>query len=169
MDHITAQTKPRPPVKRVAELATGFFTWKAVDYLFDYVLYPFVIWKLGPWIGGAIMTLASLAFCLFLLRLYDRLGRDWLGLEFVKGLRHYEGSSRWRRGLAWLVARGDFAAFIVLSMKYDPFITTTYLRKEAYSGMNRRDWGIFLASWFVANALWIFVCYGGISLLQFLF
>jgi len=153
-------------VKRAAELATRFLTWKAVDYAFDYALYPFVIWKLGPWAGGTVMAVLSLLFCLFLLRLYDWLGRDWLGLEFVKGLRFYEGRSRWRRGLAWLVARGDFAAFIVLSVKYDPFITTTYLRRGAYSGMKRRDWGIFLASWFVANALWIFICYGGIELLR---
>jgi len=139
------------------------------DYGFDYALYPVVIWKLGPWIGGAIMALASLVFCLLLLRLYDRLGRDWLGLEFVKNLRHYDGPSRWRRTLAWLVTRGDLAAFVILSVKYDPFITTTYLRREAYSGMTRRDWHIFLASWFVANGLWIAFCYGGISALRFLF
>lgn len=162
-------TKVADSVKRCAEFATGFLTWKAFDYAFDYALYPFVIWKLGPWAGGAIMALASLVFCLLLLRLYDRLCRDWLGLEFVKGLRHYAGPSRGRRVLAWLVARGDGAAFLVLSVKYDPFITTAYLRREAYSGMTRRDRVIFLGSWLVSNGLWIAVCYGGVSLLRFLF
>jgi hypothetical protein len=155
--------------RRTAELATGFLTWNILDNAFDYALYPFVIWKLGPWIGGAIMTVLSLLFCLFLLRLYDRLGRDWLGIEFVKNLRHYEGTSRWRRWLAWLVSQGDAVAFVVLSVKYDPFITTAYMRHEAYKGMSRRDWIIFLGSWLLANGLWIAVCYGGVSFLQFLF
>lgn len=149
-------------------LAAGFLSWKAFDYGFDYALYPLVIWKLGPLAGGAIMTLASLVFCLGLLRLYDRLGRDWLGLEFVKNLRNYEGASRWRRWLAWLLSRGDAAAFVVLSAKYDPFITTAYLRRDAFNGMTRRDWTIFLGSWLVSNLLWIAVCYGGISGLRFL-
>ena len=100
--NISARTEPRPPLKRCVELATGFLGWKSVDYAFDYALYPLVIWKLGAWAGGAIMALLSLAFCLLLLRIYDRLGRDWLGIEFVKNLRHYEGASRWRRGLGWL-------------------------------------------------------------------
>lgn len=159
----TARAELRPPLKRCAELAGGFLTWKAVDYAFDYVLYPFVIWKLGAWVGGAIMAFLSPAFCLLLLRIYDRLGRDWLGIEFVKNLRHYEGTSRWRRELAWLVSRGDGVAFVVLSVKYDPFITTAYLRREAYKAMTRRDWAIFLGSWLVANGLWIAVCAGGIE------
>lgn len=87
-------------------------------------------------------------------------------LEFVKNLRHYDEPSSWRRLLAWLVTRGDFAAFVILSVKYDPFITTAYLRREAYSVMTRRDWSIFLASWLVANGLWIAVCLGGISALD---
>lgn len=149
---------------KAAELTAGVLGWKAFEYGFDYLLYPFVVWKLGPIAGGAIMALLSLVFCLLLLRLYDWLGRDWLGLEFVKNLRHYAGNSRWRRGLAGLLSRGDGVAFVLLSAKYDPFITTAYLRRDAYAGMSARDWRIFLGSWLLANALWIFVCYGGVSL-----
>lgn len=165
-ENSTTWTEHRPSVKRCAELTTGFLTWNVIDHAFDYALYPFVIWKLGPWLSGAIMTLLSLVFCLFLLRLYDRLGRDWLGLEFIKNLRHYDGTSRWRRGLAWLVSRGDGVAFVILSVKYDPFITTAYLRHDAYNGMNKRDWMIFLGSWIVANGLWIAICTGGIEMVR---
>lgn len=168
MNNSTAHTRVRFSLYRAAELGIGFLTWNAMDYVFDYALYPFVIWKLGPWFGGTIMALASLAFCLLLLRLYDRLGRDWLGIEFVKNLRHYEGLSRWQRGLAWLLHRGDGVAFLVLSAKYDPFITTAYLRQSAFNGMTRRDWRIFLASWLISNLLWIALCQGGISFLRFL-
>jgi len=155
-----------PLFRRIAELVTSFFAWKSFDYAFDFVLYPFVIWKLGPLVGGGIMALLSLITCLLTMRLYDRLGRDWLGIEFVKNLRHYEGGSRWRLWLAWLVARGDGVAFIVLSVKYDPFVTTAYLRREAFQRFTLRDWIIFLGSWAVANGFWIFLCYGGVSLLS---
>ena len=75
------------------------------------------------------------------------------------------GIKRWslRRGLAWLVGRGDGVAFLVLSVKYDPFITTAHLCREAYQAMTRRDWAIFLGSWIVANGAWIAICAGGVE------
>jgi len=112
------------------------------------------------------MILTSLVFCLVLLRIYDRIGRDWLGIEFVKSLRYYGGLSRWRRWLAWLLSRGDAVAFVVLSAKYDPFITTAYLRKSAYSDMTRRERVIFLGSGLLANLIWIVVCAGGVEVLR---
>jgi len=151
--------------RRAAELATGFLAWSVVDHAFDYVLYPFVIWKLGLWRGGLLMSVLSLLYCLLLLRFYDHLGRDWLGIEFVKGLRVYEGSSRWRRWIAWLIVRSDWIAFLVLSLHNDPFITTTYLRHGAYNGMTARDWRIFMGSWVLANTAWIVICFGGVQAL----
>jgi hypothetical protein len=155
--------------RRTVELSTGLVAWKAYDYLFDYALYPFVIWKLGPWRGGSLMASLSLFVCLFLPWIYDRLRRDWIGIEFVKGLRHYRGPSRWKQVLGWLISRGDWIAFLVLSIKFGPFITTAYLRRGAYSGMAGRDWGIFLASWLLGNMLWSFICYGGVSCVRWLF
>jgi len=162
-------TSSRQVGKRLAELAGGFLAWKALEYAIDYVLYPLVIWRLGVWQGGLVMGALSLAACLLLLRLYDYLGRDWLGIEFVKNQRHYQGPSRWRRAMAWLLSRGDGVAFIVLTFKNDPFITTAYLRHKAYAGMTRRDWGVFLASWVISNTFWILVCFGGLSFLRWLF
>ncbi len=151
------------------ELSTGLVAWKLYDYLFDYGLYPLVIWKLGPWRGGALMASLSLFICLLLLWTYDRLRRDWIGIEFVKGLRHYQGRSRWLQILAWLIARGDWVAFLVLSTKFGPFITTAYLRRDAFSGMSGRDWSIFMTSWLLGNLLWTMICYGGVSALRLLF
>jgi hypothetical protein len=101
-----------------------------------------------------------------LLRLYDWLKRDWLGIELVKGLRLYSGPSRWKRGTAWLLGRGDGVAFVVLSLRFDPFITTAYLRHGAYNGLTRRDWKVFLGSVVLSNAAWTVVCFGGVSLLR---
>ena len=164
---LSAPTKQT--ARRLAELTVGLLAWNAQDYAFDYLLYPLAIWRLGLWRGGLLMSALSLVACLLLLRLYDYLGRDWLGIEFIKDQRHYKGPSRWRRWVGWLLSRGDGVAFIVLTFKNDPFITTAYLRHESYAGMKRRDWNVFLLSWVLSNAFWMTVCFGGVSFLRWMF
>lgn len=148
---------------QTATWIVGILTFKTFDYAFDYVLYPFVILQLGLVYGGVVMGVLSLIDCLLLLRLYDWLKRDWLGIEFIKDLRRYAGSSRWRGALAWLLGRGDVAAFFALSLRFDPFVTTAYLRRGQFNGMSTRDWRIFLGSVLVSNAAWSLVCFGGIE------
>lgn len=157
--HALAQKR----ILRARELAMGFLGWQAVDNAFDYLLYPAVILWIGPLWGGLVMAMLSLVFCLGLIRLYDRLGRDWLGLEYLKGIKLYHGRTRWKRCLGWLLNRGNIPAFIVLSVKYDPFITTAYLRREAFNGMARRDWVIFVSSWIIGNVTWTLLVFGGLT------
>ena len=107
--------------------------------------------------------MASLVVCLLTLWFYDWAKRDWLGIELLKGLRLYTGPSIWRRATAWLLGRGDAVAFVVLSLRFDPFITTAYMRHGVYNGLTRRDWKIFLGSVLLSNAAWTFVCFGGIE------
>ncbi len=151
---------------RTAELVTGFVTWKTIDWAFHYAAYPFAIWRLGLLYGGLLMSGLSLLVCLLLLRFYDLTGRDWLGIEFIKNQRYYDGSSPWRRATAWLIARGDWVAFVALSIQYDPFVTTAYMRRGAYNGMTRRDWFILVMSWFVSNGVWVALCFGGVSVVR---
>jgi len=151
--------------RRIAELAVGFTVNKLQEYLFDFLLYPFVIFKLGLLCGGIIMSVLSFIGCLLFLRFYDWSKRDWLGIEAVKSLKDYSGTSRLRRFMAWLLCRGDYIACVTLSVKFDPFITTAYLRRGAFNGMNRRDWRIFVLSWFVGNAYWSVACFFGVSIL----
>lgn len=145
------------------ELTAGWAMNFAQEYLFDYLLYPLVIHWLGLLWGGVLMAFASLVFCLLLLRAYDWSQRDWLGIEAVKGLKDYAGPSRWRRLSAWLLQRGDGCACVVLAIKFDPFVTTIYLRHGQFNGLSRRDWRIFFASWVIANVYWTLVCFGGLS------
>jgi hypothetical protein len=56
----------------------------------------------------------------------------------------------------------------MLSIYFDPFIVTAYLRQGAFGGMTRRDWRIFLLSWLIANAWWSVVCFTGLSAVQWL-
>ncbi len=148
---------------RVGQWLVGVLTFKAFDWAFDYALYPFVVFKLGLAVGGVVMAALSLLDCLLLLRLYDWLKRDWLGLEWLKALRGYAGPSRWRRALGWALNRGNAVAFVALSLRFDPFITTAYLRRGSYNGLAPRDWQIFLGSVVLSNAAWALVCFGGIE------
>lgn len=153
---------------RLVELATGLLGNWVICYLFDYLLYPLVIYKLGLFRGGAVMSLLSLLTCLVMIWFYDWSQHDWLGIETLKSLKIYTGPSRFRRMLAWTLCRGDLLACIVLSLWYDPFITLIYLRDRSYSGLNQRDWGIFFASWAIGNGWWILACYFGVTMVEWI-
>lgn len=152
--------------QRLGELSIGHAVNVLQIYGFDYVLYPFAIWKLGLVRGGIVMSVLSLVVCLLTLCFYDWSKRDWLGIEAVKQLRDGETKTRWRRLLAWALAKGDLPACVVLSLYTDPFITTACLRRGAFTGMTRRDWRIFFASWFIANGWWILACFGGVEVVK---
>jgi hypothetical protein len=153
--------------QRIGELTIGH-TVNAVVLLygFDYILYPYVIWKLGLVRGGALMALLSLLSCLLTLWFYDWSKRDWLGIEAVKQLFRGEVKTRWRRLLAWALAKGDLPACVILSVYADPFITTACLRRGAFNGMTARDWRIFFGSWLIGNGWWALACFGGIQALK---
>ncbi len=102
------------------------------------------------------------------MKFYDWSKRDWLGIEAIKSLKDYSGASRSGRFMAWLLRQSDLIACILLSIKFDPFIVTAYLRQGAFGGMTRRDWRIFLLSWLIANAWWSVVCFTGLSAVQWL-
>ncbi|MEX1117308.1 MAG: formyltransferase family protein [Terrimicrobiaceae bacterium] len=129
--------------RRLGELALGHtVNWLTVQG-FDYILYPFVIWKLGPLLGGGIMALASLVICLLTLWFYDWSKRDWLGIEAIKELQEPGEAKGLRKLFARALKAGNIPAFLALSIYTDPFITTAYMRRGAFTAMTRRDWEIF--------------------------
>ncbi len=154
--------------QRVAELALGHSVNQAVTYLFDYGLYPLVLFWLGLWRGFVVMAVLSFLVCWLFLKFYNWSKRDWLGIEAIKSLKNYSGANRAGRVLAWVLRRSDPVACVLLAIKFDPFIVTAYLRREAFGGMTRRDWNIFLLSWFIGNAWWSVVCFTGISAIEWL-
>lgn len=153
---------------RVAELTVGYLGKRMVSGSFDYFLYPFVIYRLGILKGGAVMTFLSFLACIGIMKFYDWSKRDWLGIEAIKGLREYEGSRFFGRFVSWVLRQSAPVAVVLLSINFDTFIVTAYMRKGAYqfTGMNRRDWKIFLGSLIIGNAYWTLACFMGISLAE---
>jgi hypothetical protein len=154
--------------KRLLEVSIGLSSNRLLGWLTDYLLYPFIIYEFGVIKGGFINTFFSFVACFFLIILYDWLKRDYLLIETVKKLRDYNGTQKTGRILSWILRQGKPVIFLFLSIKEDPFITTVYMREKAnqYAGLTKRDWGIFLSSVIISNAYWIFVCYMGISLVE---
>lgn len=153
-------------VGRLVELAVGYTVNKATVWGFDYLLYPFVIWKLGPWHGGLVMMGLSFVVCILTIWFYDWAKRDWLGIEMIKGMKTYSGSKRLGKITSWFLEKSEPVVFLFLSFIYDPFITMVYLRRGAYNGMSGRDWRIFLVSFILGNLIWIFACWTGINLAE---
>lgn len=144
---------------------------KSLDYGFDYALYPIALLWLGYAWGGALMTAASVVLNLATIRVYDWSRRDWLLLETIKELKDKPELSASRPVVAWIIRKGDIAAFFMLSWIEDPIVVTLYLRREAhkYNGLARRDWMIFWTSTLVSNLFWIFSLASVIEIIRAIF
>lgn len=160
-------------------LAVGHTVFHSLDYGFDYVLYPYVIYALGPLRGGIVMAFLSAAVCLAISYFYDLMEKDWLGIETVKELvenffKEEEEIARksWRkRGkkiLYWVFHRNKVGQFIFLSLHFDPLITTIYMRPgyHLYNGFSARDWKIFWGSVIISNIWWTGVAFAAVSALK---
>lgn len=146
------------------------------EYLFDYVLYPFMLYRggesllaslmrlagakispspvAGYWVGLCLLTVASVGINLFYISAYDRLRTDWFGFETLKEVNKRltpVASRRWR---PWRIA-ARYGAFAYLSIWHSPLFGTLFMRgsAEAYA-MNARDWRIFWAALLIANLGW---------------
>jgi hypothetical protein len=152
--------------ERVAELAIGLSVNRLLEIGFDYLLYPYVIYKSGILQGGVSMTILSFCACLLIIKFYDRCKRDWLGIEAIKTLREYDGSKLIGRLSKWVMQKSDTIIFFFLSVKYDPFITMIYMRHGVYNGISKRDWKILTGSLLLGNAYWTLACFMGVSLVE---
>jgi len=140
-----------------------------INYAFDYLLYPFVIWKLGVFKGGLVMTVLAGLTCYPMFLFYDWSKKDWLGIETVKSLRNYNGITRLGKITSWFLKRSDPFIMLILSIKYDAFITTIYMRtgSNQYNGLNKKDWKIFLLSLAISNIYWTLASFIGVTLIEY--
>lgn len=151
---------------RLHTLFVGHSANALIVYGGDYVLYPFVIFWLGLLRGFLAMSAVSFIVCWATVCFYDWSQRDWLGIEVIKEMKHYDGPKRSARVLAWVLRMSDPLACVLLSIKFDPFIVTIYLRRGRFGGMTPSDWRNFLLSWLIGNAYWSVLCFTGLSIVE---
>ena len=144
--------------ERIGILGVGLVANTFIVYIFDYLLYPFVLNKWGLFYGGQIMIWASLLICLISFEFYDWAKTDWIGIETLKEIREDEDE-------IGIIKKAKWLEFLILSIQTDPFIVTVFMRKGAhkYSGLSKRDWQIFFGSLVVGNLFWIMGIYFGLE------
>ena len=155
---------------RLTILTTGLLGNQLMVWGFDYLLYPFILYNFGLKIGGSIMILLSFLVCLATLSFYDFSKKDWLGIETIKKYKTEKPKNRFQRFLSYLLNKSEWLALLILSVRFDPFITTVYLREGAneYNGMKKRDWIIFLTSLAISNIYWLLIVEAGIDIFKYL-
>lgn len=161
-------TNRLPWRQRVGLWGVGFTANFLMVQGFNLVLYPVVLWYFGLVPGAIIMWFLSLLVCYATIRFYDWSKTDWLGIETIKEVRDVEEKGYFRNIMKWLLSRGDLVSLFVLSVKFDAFICTVYMRYGAheYKGMATRDWKIFFASIIISNAWWTIVVFSGLTLVE---
>ena len=133
---------------------TGATTFTAINYSFDFVLYPFVIYHMGVVYGFFIMILLSFLFCWLYFIIYDYLKRDFLGIEYSKEKMNAIITSNESTGLKLLLVKilrkSRAFLFIFLSIYFDPFVAVAFERKGnfEYNGFVN-DFGLLKIEWLI--------------------
>lgn len=137
---------------------------------FDLLLYPLVILYFGLVQGAAVMWILSALVCYTTLKFYDWSKTDWLGIETLKEVKGDKKGGIFHKLSDWILSRGDLAAFLIISIKWDPFICVVYMRRGAhqYNGMTWRDWKIFWISLVISNGWWTVVVFTGLTVGEWL-
>ncbi len=169
--------------KWVATLGIGLLGNWAMTWAFDFVLYPFVIAKYGLILGTPLLTILSFIICYATILFYDYSKKDWLGIETLKSLKEFiprplpkniigkliVSIINWiGKYSAWLMKKSDVVLMILLSIRFDPFITVVHIRHGAhqFNGLSKRDWKVFMTSLIIGNAYWALAVYMGISIVE---
>lgn len=153
------------------EIAIGCTLFGISNFVFDYILYAMAIKYLGLLVGGGVMMLASATICFGMILAYRASKKDWLGIDAVREIKdqflNNGKKGKLGRLVAWLWRKGIFVEFIILSLKFDPFVTTEYLKgAHGETRLDRRDWCIFMASILVANVYWALVVFAGVTVFE---
>ena len=112
------------------------------------------------------MTFFAFIANIMTIKFYDWSKRDWLGIEAIKGLKTYNGNKMIGRFTSWILKRSEPVIFLFLSLRYDAFTTTVYMRQGKFNGMSKRDWTIFMGSLLLSNIYWTLACFMGITLFE---
>jgi hypothetical protein len=140
--------------KRIGLIGVGYTVSFLLTQMFKFGIYPAVIWHLGLVKGAGVMWTLSFIICYTAITFYNFAKFDWFGIEALKDIRESKAREEgyFRRILRRILVRGGVVAFIALSMKFDAFVCTVYMRDaHHYGGMTKRDWVIFLVALVISN------------------
>jgi hypothetical protein len=140
--------------EQIARIGAGHICYGVFNWLYDNILYVFIVYRLGLLVGGGLMTVGSLLQCAALLLAYKRMKIDWVGTGALHSLAQKERPTFIEKILLWAMRKGKVPIFLALCVYQDPFITTAYFTEGRFEKLTSRDWKTFFASVFVSNGYW---------------
>lgn len=161
-------------IKRIAHIATGWGLYTTWSWIFDNLVWIFVIGWYGFQVGSIIMiTFAVINNFIFLI-LHQKDQAKWLGvngLEILKERGHqwadmlHQHKNFLIRTIFWipahlfkfivkLVRKNNVLAFIALSIETDSFIATAFLRGNVQGRLRAKDYTTFVASTILSCFYW---------------
>jgi len=151
--------------KNVLITIGGWGFWEIQCYLYDWILWPIIQIKFGS-TGILYLTAGAIIGNFLMLIWYQKKSIDWLGVNYLEEIK--EKGHKWSEKVSskhnrliktilfipvklfqliiWLLNKNDIFAFIILSIWYDSFVTTTFLRHGKFGKLNKRDYKIFISS-----------------------
>jgi len=165
---------------RFAKIVGAWSLLTIYNFGFDCILYPLMIYWWGPLVGGGTMAIIASVLCFIQLHLYNRSGKDWLGVDVLEDIKEHGQSwvgkldnkakesfvwfllriimfvpARFFLIVLWAIKKNDVTAFVALNINQDPFVTTVFLRHRRKGDFTRRDWEVFVGSLVFSNGYWI--------------
>jgi len=148
---------------KLRAIGTGLFLWESLNYAYDFVFYPFALAYWGLVRGGALVVGISFVVNAFVFWLYEYMRVDWLGAHALRELEDKENKTNIEKLATWLGKKktslweklASPVVFVALLLPIDPVIVAIHYRRQHFSGLGWRDWGIFAAATAVANAWWL--------------
>lgn len=135
-----------------------------IGAMFYWIIYPIVVQWHGVVRGFIIMTTSC--FILSLIAFYARIKtkKDWFELSKIKGIEKKIQSmrgSRVKNSISFLTKKSSFVLFWVLSIWFNPVVTTIYISDPTHYGRLRfQEWRIFLFSLAINNIYHVILALG---------
>jgi len=162
--------------RKIGEIASGIVLWESFNFVFDFGFYPFSLFYWGLVEGGIIAVAVCTIINAFVFWLYEYMTVDWLGAHALRELEDEENKSALGKLATWFGKKKTTfwekivspIVFIGLLLPVDPVIVAIHYRKQHFKGLGWRDWGVFFAANFVANAWWLIKVGIVVEFLEFL-
>jgi hypothetical protein len=149
--------------KKIREIGTGLVLYESINFVYDFMFYPFAIAYWGFALGGTIAVFFTFVINTTVFVLYEYMAIDWLGAHALRQLEEKENKSALERLVTWIGKKkvtwwekvANPIVFIALTLPIDPVIVAIHYRRQHFGGISARDWCIFLLATSAASAWWL--------------
>ena len=145
--------KQKKILMRILSLFGAVVTTTVFAYLFDYILYPFVTYKLKVIDGFLLLFILALICNYVLVLLYDLFKKDLFGFDEIKHFKTEVEPGQKKTLMQKVVSWGDLPAFLFLSW-YDPFLATLYKREPGVYTIKKKDYINLLIATAIGCGIW---------------